>query len=97
MTEDGLLTWTYRVIRRTDERIGEDTYAIYEVYLDEEGRMQSCTSEPVEAHGDSLNELMDDLIHQLRACILPVVDWDSIPEEGARPLLDGADHPRLKA
>jgi hypothetical protein len=66
------MTWNYRVVRTTDGE--EESFAIYEVYYDGDGRPGARTEDPAHSSGETLEELQEDLQAYLRALSEPVVD-----------------------
>ena len=82
--------WNYRVVRKrityiepTDSKERVDyTYAIYEAYYDENGRVGAITQEPVEPFGETVEELRHSWMMMAEAFGQPVLDDSSIPEPG---------------
>ena len=82
------MSWNHRVVRKVidnpvpgkeDERIV--AYGIHEVYYgDADGVPHSCTSDPVEVSGDSVQELIQTLNRMLNATLKPVLDHDGLKE-----------------
>jgi hypothetical protein len=72
------MTWNYRVMRR------ENTYAIYEVYYDNDGNMETFSEEPVCPMGESLEELRQDLEHYERALAQPTLDYTELAQQLAQ-------------
>lgn len=52
-------TWNYRVIATEDAEFGELTYAIHEVYYDDDGHINGWTKSPVPLVADSKLGLLD--------------------------------------
>jgi hypothetical protein len=82
-------SWNYRVVHR--KHIGrtpefdEDSYAIHEVYYDDNGKMRAVSKEPAPAYAEDLQGL-DWVLRKFReAYEKDVVEWDSIPEKGSKP------------
>jgi len=90
------MSWDWRVVRREHEN-GEATFGVYEAYYDAEGRVWAVTAEPVEAQGETLQELKDELWEQLKALIEPILNYDDIPEPGAVNPADGIDWDEVEA
>lgn len=65
--------WNERVLRRVV--CGEATFAVHEVYYTD-SKPTSCTTDPVEPHGETLDELRQAVERHARACDLPVLDYD---------------------
>jgi hypothetical protein len=66
------MTWNDRVVRTTDGE--EETFAIYEVYDDDDGRPEARTEEPASPAGGTLEELAEDLTYYQAALSQPVLD-----------------------
>ena len=73
-------TWNYRVLERKDKKTGEKTYAIHEVYYNENGNPDGCTKNSIAPMGESLEELKGDIEYYLRALKKPVLVYDSLEE-----------------
>ncbi len=73
-------TWNYRVLERADKKTGEKTYAIHEVYYNDEDQPDNCTENAVAPMGESLEELKGDIEYYLRALKIPVLVYDSLEE-----------------
>ena len=67
------MTWNYRVLQRTDEKTGEKTYAIHEVYYDKTGKPEACTEDAVAPMGETPEELREDMEHYLVALKNPIL------------------------
>lgn len=82
-------SWNYRVIHRKilgrTPEFDEDVYAIHEVYYDDEGKMVAVTDDPVPAYSEDMKGLAWVLERFAEAYKKGVVEWDSIPEKGAKP------------
>jgi hypothetical protein len=74
------MPWNYRVIR------SGDIYSIREVYYKDEGLfvVEGYSAEPSFPHGESLEELIDDLSRFMAASKEPVLSEDT--EGNLRPL-----------
>lgn len=67
--------WNYRVVRHVN--YGEVTFAIHEVYYDENNNPNSCSKDPVYALGhDTAEDLVADLQRMLDACRKPTLDYE---------------------
>ncbi len=65
------MEWDYRVIiYDTDEH---HCYKIHEVFYDERGEIVAVTEEAIEAMGDTLDELVADLLLMAQAAEKPVL------------------------
>lgn len=73
--------WDYRVLKRkiplSSNEI-EENYAIYEVYYDSKGKVESCTKDPVHPHGLTLEELKREIWYYGDALKQPVLEYDDI-------------------
>jgi hypothetical protein len=81
------MTWNDRVIRTEDE--AGVAYAIYEVYDNDAGEPEARTEHPSYPAGETLEELDEDLQHDLAALQQPVLDDARFHRGRARPF--GAD------
>ena len=91
-------TWNYRIVRKKVEDNPEVfRYGIHEAYYDKNGKISAITEEPedvvsftgdIEPDGLKTHEevLKEILRLMLLACDKPMLDWDKIPEEGAKGL-----------
>jgi hypothetical protein len=66
------MTWNYRVVCTENE--AEVSYAIYEVYYDDDGRPEARTERPSYPAGETLEELREDVQRYLAALDQPVLD-----------------------
>lgn len=76
--------WNHRVVRRTAPPITKNGppyvyYEIHEVYYDEQG-MMGMTQEPINPHGESLEDLKWVLEKMLASLEKPVIDYDTKEE-----------------
>lgn len=75
--------WNYRVIRKKIG--GQYSFGIHEVFYDDKRRAWSCTQDPVAAGGDSKKDVLVSLrMMLLDAIISPTMDFNKIPERGAK-------------
>lgn len=70
--------WNYRVVRKKE--LTCTTFAIHEVYYDDNGHPTAVTENPIPIIGDSFEELSSDAAFHTEALILPVLDYDDIPD-----------------
>ena len=57
------------------------TYAIHEVFYNEEGKPWTCTEDPVCPEDDTLDALREDLVRYQRALEWPVLEYaDLVPD-----------------
>ena len=82
------MTWDYRVLRQYDEKSGQSTYLIHEVYYDDDGNIKCWTKSHVEPSGKSLDELREDVLYFMKACRLPVLIEKSYEGEKDRLVID---------
>ena len=81
--------WDHRVVRKTYPD-GTVMLSIHEAFCDTEGRVWAITQDPISPRVDATNneETVEDLKKvigwMLMACVKPILDADSIPEEGAQ-------------
>lgn len=71
-----MITWNYRVIHKIEN--GEHTYAIHEVYYNENGEPWNVTVNSTAPLGETLQELLDDLEHYIDAINRPILEFDGI-------------------
>ncbi len=71
--------WNYRVVRKKhkSKEIDWDWYGIHEVYY-KDGEPEMCTEGMMSPHGDTLEELQEDLQWMLRALDAPVLNYEDI-------------------
>lgn len=74
--------WNYRVIRRkfSDDYSEYSEFNIYEVYYDENGKVNAWINRPMEPYGNSLSDLKEDIGMFMKALELPVLAWEDMPE-----------------
>lgn len=84
------MTWNHRVVKKkyTSAEGGREYLHIHEVYYDENGKVYMATESGCDPTGEDISELLTDLSLMIRACALPILDYDEIPEEGAINLLN---------
>lgn len=70
-----MMTWNYRVFREDD-----GDYVIREVFYAEDGSIITCTANPVEPFGSTLEELAQSIEDFKAALVLPVLTLKDIPE-----------------
>lgn len=71
------MTWNYRVIKQEHPE-ETTTYAIYEVYYDEQDNIQFITKNPVDPHGETIEELRGNLEYMLQALNKPVLNMNEL-------------------
>ena len=69
-----MMTWNYRVFREDD-----GDFVIREVFYAEDGSIMTCTANPVEPFGSTLEELAEVLEDFKKALELPVLTLSDIP------------------
>ena len=95
--------WNHRIIRKTYP-CGSVILGIHEVFCDDEGRVWAASEEPiaptvVEKYpspmsadlGETVDDLKTVLGWMLEALTAPILDFDSIPEEGVDDPLEDID------
>ena len=70
--------WNYRVV------VKDGNCSIYEVYYDDNGRIEAFTEEPVGPSGESLEELRQDLEYFQLALDQPALDYEALSAEVAK-------------
>lgn len=70
-----MMTWNYRVFREDD-----GDYVIREVFYTEDGSIITCTANPVEPFGSTLEELAQSIEDFKAALALSVLTLKDIPE-----------------
>ncbi len=70
-----MMTWNYRVFREDD-----GDYVIREVFYAEDGSIITCTADPVEPFGSTLEELAQSIEDFKAALTLPVLTLADMPE-----------------
>jgi hypothetical protein len=82
--------WNYRVVRKKyvspdtedkNERVSY-TYAIHDVYYDNNGHVGAITQDAVEPFGENIEKLRHTWVMMAEAFGLPILDFESIPEPG---------------
>lgn len=73
------MTWDYRVIKYNTN--GNVYYKIHEVYYNEKGEIELYTEEPIEPHGDTLEELIKDIEFMAEATKKPVISKKELDEK----------------
>lgn len=69
------MSWNYRLTRTTVE--GEEAWGIREIYYDEAGEVMHWTEDTVAAHGETREELADDMNRMAQALAMPAFDVDT--------------------
>lgn len=75
--------WNHRVVRRVYPNDGEGyvEYAVHEAFYGLDGdNKPSITEEPDSPHGETLEELREDLQRMLRVLDAPVLDYETREE-----------------
>lgn len=80
-----MMTWNYRVFR---EESGE--YVIREVFYAEDGSVVTCSKDPVEPFGETIEELARDLESIQAALTMPILTSGDVP--GTHPELERLLH-----
>ena len=74
------MTWNHRVLAH--EHKGELTFAIHEVFYNDDGIPDMCTEDPVGVVGDTLPELSQTLRRMLSALIEPILNYTDFEPGG---------------
>ncbi|MCL1919215.1 MAG: hypothetical protein FWG14_13145 [Peptococcaceae bacterium] len=62
--------WEYRIIRKNGE------FGIFEAYFRDDGGLEGFSENPVSPRGDTLNELIEDLVDRYSKSIdKPILEW----------------------
>lgn len=69
-----MMTWNYRVFREED-----GDYVIREVFYADDGSIMTCTADPVEPFGGSIEELAESIDDFKAALAFPVLTLNDIP------------------
>lgn len=70
------MSWNYRIIRRTYDEYGVETYTIHSVHYNEKGDPTLVSTEPSSVMGQTLEELKDDFDMQRVAFGKPILDYE---------------------
>lgn len=85
------MTWNYRILRRVS-KVGNDyediSHAIHEVFYDKHGQPDSATAYPVYPHGETVDDMLDDIDRYMEALKKPVLDYDTLQEAEPAPITD---------
>ena len=71
--------WNYRVVRTKEEQY--DSYQLYEVYYDDDGKIEGMTENAMEPYGESVEELQNDLEYMMEALKQPVLDMKELEKQ----------------
>lgn len=66
--------WNHRVMRQHFDGTDEVTYGIREVFYNDDGSIDGWTAEPIDPHGETVEELRADLERMLACLDRPVLD-----------------------
>jgi hypothetical protein len=84
--------WNYRVIRKSHSDTDVVSYQIHEVYYKEDGSIDGWTKEPVEPHGETVEELREDIRYFLHAFRRPVLEEKDVDHKEVL-VEDNSDYP----
>lgn len=73
------MSWNYRVVKHTQiSLMGEIEYSheIHEAYYNDDGSIRAISKDPIPAHGESLEDLQQDLTWMLEALSKPVLIYE---------------------
>ena len=85
------MSWNYRVVRRTNETTGEESYCVHSVYYSENGDINSWTGDGESPYGETLGELVDELDRFKRATRMPVLE-EYMNDDGQECLREVSDN-----
>ena len=71
--------WNYRVVRTEKEQY--DSYQLYEVYYDDDGKIEGMTENAMQPYGESVEELQKDLEYMMEALKQPVLDMKELEKQ----------------
>ncbi len=84
--------WNYRVIRKSHPGTDAVSYQIHEVYYKEDGSINGWTEDPVEPHGETVEELREDIGHFRHAFRRPVLEEKEVDQKEVL-VEDTSDYP----
>ncbi len=64
--------WNYRIVKK------ENVYGIHEAFYDSDGKIEAITENAVNPHGETKDDLIEDLDLMLRAVFKDVIDYESV-------------------
>ena len=67
--------WNYRVVKRSADEYGEETYHIYECYYWPDQSIRFSSSVPASPFGESYDELKENMHQMAEAFHKPVIEW----------------------
>ena len=71
--------WNYRVIKKKlEEPRHEETFYIHEVYYNKNKEIVAMSEEPMYPFGETVDELMSDLNHMMKAFTREILDYGTI-------------------
>jgi hypothetical protein len=86
------MRWNNRVVKKLHKWVdakgqqrGDWTYGIHEAYYDKNGKVLAVTEDPVEPHGETVQEMRRSWCMMAEAFGQPILDFDCIPEPGYDP------------
>ena len=74
------MTWSYRILKKILE-CGTIEYDIHEVYYDGE-KPRACSVNADYPHGETEDELLDDVSRYVLALTRPTLDYDEFVDDG---------------
>lgn len=91
-----IMYWNYRIVKKLygqrdengklvdpDSEYNEYNYGIHEVFYDHNGKAVMCTVDAISLVGEMPDELIIEMMSIFEAFSKPILDYDSIPEEGS--------------
>lgn len=70
------MSWNYRIVKKIENN--ECFYGIHEVYYHKDGSFRTCTVNPIEPFGETVDELKKDIELMMKAFELPVLNYEEI-------------------
>jgi len=75
--------WNYRLVRRKFNK--ETFYGVHEAFYDKNQKVWAITEEPMRVFEDSRAEVLETLATMIKDVLrAPVLDYDKVPEKGAK-------------
>ena len=69
------MSWNYRIVRKNNDRFGEETYQIHECYYWPDQSVRFVSSRGIDPWGESFDELKENMHQMAEAFHRPVVEW----------------------
>lgn len=72
------MTWNHRVVRSVSAVDGTVAYTIREVFYEDDGKVSGWTADAIEPHGETLDELRQNIARMAECTDRPVLDEDEL-------------------